>query len=211
MVAPDFGEAWRLAPYLTAVLLLELTPGPNMAYLVLVAAERGWRAGLMTVAGVTAGLLVWLLASIGGLVEIATARPQVLWTLKWAGVAYLLWLSIDTWRGAGEGGRSANDRHGSLFGRGFVANILNPKAALLYVSLIPAFVTKDEGALPAAALTLGLIHIAVSVVVHGSIVLGVAGSSRGLEAARPCNTRRLSRVFAVGLAAVAAWTAFGTS
>lgn len=209
-MALDLSEAWRLAPYLAAVLLLELTPGPNMAYLALVGAERGWRAGLMTVAGVTAGLLVWLLASIGGLVEIAAARPQVLWALKWAGVAYLLWLSVDTWRGEGDGGGARDVRSGSLFGRGFVANILNPKAALLYISLIPAFVAKDEGSLPAAALTLGLIHIAVSVLVHSSIVLGVAASSRGLQGAKPRDTRSLSRVFAIGLAGVAAWTAFGT-
>jgi threonine/homoserine/homoserine lactone efflux protein len=206
----ELGEVGRLAPYLAAVLILELTPGPNMAFLALVAAERGLRAGLVTVAGVTAGLLVWLLASIGGLVEIAAARPNLLWALKWAGVAYLVWLSVDTWRGAGDGGVTDGRAAGSLFGRGFLTNILNPKAALLYVSLIPAFVSKEPGALPAAALSLGLIHIAVSVTVHGAIVVGMATSRRRLGPAVAGQSSRLSKVFAVALAGVAVWTALGT-
>lgn len=209
-MAPDFGEAWRLAPYLAAVLLLELTPGPNMAYLALIAAERGRKAGLITVGGITAGLLVWLLASIGGLVEIAAARPSILFALKWAGVAYLAWLTVDTWRGAGTDGSASEAMARGLFGRGFLTNILNPKAALLYVSLIPAFVARDEGALPTAALALGLIHIAVSIVVHVSIVFGAVASIRRLPDGQALQPRTVSRLFAVGLAAVAVWTAFGT-
>lgn len=196
----------RLAPYLAAVLLLELTPGPNMAYLTLVAAQRGVRAGLVTVAGVTVGLLVWLLASIGGLVEIAAARPGLLWALKWAGVGYLVWLSIDTWRSA-DGPEAMGPAAGGLFGRGFLTNILNPKAALLYVSLIPAFVARAPTGLPVAALTLGLIHIAVSTLVHGSIVIGAALSRQRLQDFRAWRPRRLIRLCAVGLAGVAAWMA----
>lgn len=196
-----------LIPFLLAVLAMELTPGPNMAYLALVAARSGRRAGAAAVAGVTLGLTAYLLASVAGLAEAAQRWPWTYHVLRWAGVAYLLWLAYDAWREAPLRQLSGEaDALGRVFVRGMLANLLNPKAALLYVALLPAFIAPGENQ-AVQALTLGAIHIGVSLVVHSAIVL-FAGSARHLLARRGAWT---SRIMALALAAVAGWVAFATA
>lgn len=196
-----------LLPFLLAVLAMELTPGPNMAYLALVAARSGRRAGAAAVAGVTLGLAAYLLASIAGLAEAAQRWPWAYQMLRWAGVGYLLWLAFDAWRTVpAQADAAQTDAFGRVFVRGLVANLLNPKAALLYVALLPAFIAPDQN--PAAqALILGSIHLAVSLVIHGSIV-AFAGSARRLLASQGVWT---GRIMAITLVAVAAWLAVSTS
>lgn len=197
-------------PFLAAVLLLELTPGPNMGYLAIVATRFGRRAGLTTILGVTAGLTVYMLAAVFGLTEIILNVGWVYGLLRWAGVAYLLWLALDVWRGdpGGTGGADIAPPAERFMVRGLLANLLNPKAAVFYVGLLPAFTDPAQPFAP-QALVLGLTHIAVSVMVHIAIVLAAwraaslvmpdGGPRRGLRAA-----------FALGLAAIALWLAWET-
>lgn len=196
-----------LVPFLLTVLAMELTPGPNMAYLALVAARSGRLAGAAAVAGVTLGLLVYLLAAVAGLAEAAQRWPWAYQILRWAGVAYLFWLAFDAWR---DGERPvtgvAPDRRGRVFVRSLVANLLNPKAALFYVVLLPAFIRTGSDPV-AQALGLGAVHIAVSVLVHGSIVV-FAGGARDLLARQG---RWVGRAMGLALAAVAAWLAVSTA
>ncbi|MCR5875523.1 LysE family translocator [Phenylobacterium sp. J426] len=200
-------ELARLAPFFFAVLVLELTPGPNMGYLAVVAGQAGRRAGLVTIAGVTAGLGLCLLASIGGLAELMAARPSWLEALRWLGVGYFLWLAADAWRTAGRPADPARIDEPRLFVRGFVSNLLNPKAALLYVSLLPGFLDPDAGRVEVQALALGLVHIAVSIAVHLAIVLGAARAADAL--AGDGRLVALQRGAALLLVAVAAWLAAG--
>ncbi len=79
-------------------LLIELTPGPNMAYLATVALAQGRRPALMAVAGVALGLSLSGVAAALGLAAIAVSTPMLLDVLRYAGIAYLLWLAWDTWR-----------------------------------------------------------------------------------------------------------------
>lgn len=196
-----------LIPFLLAVLAMELTPGPNMAYLALVAARSGRRAGAVAVAGVTLGLGAYLLASVAGLAEAAQRWPWAYQALRWAGVAYLFWLAFDAWREAPPKAQADGVQpFGRIFVRGLVANLLNPKAALLYVTLLPAFIAPD-GDPVTQALILGSIHIGVSLVIHGSIVL-FAGSVRELMARQGPWT---GRIMALALASVAIWLVFATA
>ncbi|WP_430419140.1 LysE family translocator [Phenylobacterium sp.] len=196
-----------LIPFLLAVLAMELTPGPNMAYLALVAARSGRRAGAVAVAGVTLGLGAYLLASVAGLAEAAQRWPWAYQALRWAGVAYLFWLAFDAWREARPTALSDDAQPmGRIFVRGLVANLLNPKAALLYVALLPAFIAPD-GDPVTQSLILGAIHIGVSVVIHGSIVV-FAGSARALMVRQGAWT---GRIMALALAAVAVWLVFATA
>lgn len=196
-----------LIPFLLAVLAMELTPGPNMAYLALVAARSGRRAGAVAVAGVTLGLGAYLLASVAGLAEAAQRWPWAYQALRWAGVAYLFWLAFDAWREAPPKAQSDEAQPlGRIFVRGLVANLLNPKAALLYVTLLPAFIAPD-GDPVTQSLILGSVHIGVSLVIHGSIVL-FAGSARELMARQGPWT---GRIMALALAAVAVWLVFATA
>jgi threonine/homoserine/homoserine lactone efflux protein len=199
-----------ILPFLVAVSLIELTPGPNMGWLALVAAGRGRVAGLSAVAGITLGLAVWMVASAFGLTEVLLIWPAAFQIVRWAGVAFLFWLAWEAWCG-GEPGRdpAADDstRRG-LFLRGLTSNLLNPKAAVFYVALLPTFLRPDHGSALPQALTLGSLHLGVSVIVHGAIVLG-ASRVAGMAAGRVKGgwTRA---AMALGIAVVAVWMAWET-
>lgn len=190
-------------PFLLAVALVELTPGPNMVWLAVLTLAQGRSAGVRAVAGVTLGLCVYMLAAVVGVAGIAAAAPGVYAMLRLAGVTYLLWLAWDAWRGASE---NTPDTGQAPFWRGLVANLLNPKAAVFYVTLLPGFIEPDHAPFWAQALLLGLIHIAIAVFVHLFIVLAahqVTGYiGVGGETARAIALRRLA---AVGIALVAIW------
>lgn len=199
-----------LPAFLLAVAAVELTPGPNMAYLAVLSASRGRRAGLAAVIGITLGLAVYMLAAVTGLAEALMVYPSLLKGLRWAGVAFILWLAIEAWRGAAETSPSHTlpiSRRGQAW-RGFVANILNPKAAVFYLLLLPGFIAEGRAPAFVQALVLGCLHLFVSVVVHGAVVLfaarlgGLASSGAGQGHALV-----VRRVFALSLVLVAGWLA----
>ena len=199
-----------LPAFLLAVAAVELTPGPNMGYLAVLSASRGRRAGLAAVAGITLGLAVYMLAAVTGLAEAMLVYPSLLGVLRWAGVAYILWLALEAWRGAAETspGHTLPINRRSQAWRGFVANVLNPKAAVFYVLLLPGFIDEGRGPAFVQALLLGCIHLAVSVVVHGSVVL-LAARFGAWALSRTGRGRILAvrRVFALSLVLVAGWLA----
>ncbi len=198
-----------ILPFLVAVLLIELTPGPNMGWLALVAAGRGRGAGLAAVAGVTLGLTVWMLAATAGLTQALLRAPALYQGLRWAGVAFLLWLAWEAWRVPPDRTApvDAATRRG-LFLRGLTGNLLNPKAAVFYVVLLPGFIRPDHGPAWGQALWLGGGHILIAVVVHVAIVLGAdrAGHAALARTQGPV----VRALMAGGIAAVALWTAWQT-
>jgi threonine/homoserine/homoserine lactone efflux protein len=198
-------------PFLLAVALIELTPGPNMGWLALVSVARGRLAGFAAVAGVTAGLAAWMLAAAFGLTELLLAWPAVYQAIRWAGVVFLLWLAWEAWRGTGDPAAGDGDDHRTLRGlflRGLTGNLLNPKAAVFYVALLPTFMRPDHGSPLIQALTLGGLHLVVAVGVHSLIVLGGAGAS-GAVLTR-VQGPALRAVMAGGIALVALWMAWET-
>lgn len=203
-----------LFPFIILALLSELTPGPNMGFLAIVSARLGARAGLATVAGVTAGLVALLLIAVGAFFEVITIAPWAYEVLRWAGAGYLLWLAVELWRGDFEASatRLANLPVGSRLAlRGFTANLLNPKAAAFYLVVLPGFTDAQAGPVAQQALVLGAIHIAVSVVVHVSIVLAASGVHPLLRAASLERGRALMRrLLAVAMVAIALWLLWET-
>lgn len=193
------------------MVLVELTPGPNMAYLAALSAERGRLAGWAAVLGIQLGLAVYLVASVLGVTQLLLAWPPAWEILRWSGVAYLLWLAWDGWRGEKpRPGEVATTSDGlpTLIGRGFLANILNPKAALFYVTLLPGFVREGYAAPAVQAGLFGTGHLLISGLVHGGIVLAAAGAGRLL--ARTTGMGRLRKAMAVGIVLVAIWLAWQT-
>jgi threonine/homoserine/homoserine lactone efflux protein len=202
-------EASQVWPFLAAVALIELTPGPNMGYLALVSIRSGWRAGLITVAGVTLGLSVYLAATLLGLAEATLRWPWIYDTLRWGGVGYLVWLAWDAWRGAGAGpSEGAVLDGGRLFLRGLLTNLLNAKAAVFFVAILPAFVRPEAGQPLAQATVLGVIYLAVALIVHLAIV-GSAGRLKPIldDAGGEAAASWLRPAFALALLGVAAWVA----
>ncbi|WP_346427341.1 LysE family translocator [Caulobacter sp. 17J65-9] len=202
-----------LPRFFVAMAVVELTPGPNMGYLASLSAACGRKAGLTAVAGVTLGLAAYMIAAAFGLTGVLLAYPLLYQALRWAGVIYLLWLAFEAWsaeREAAPRGPQGAACYGEWFRHGLFANLLNVKAAAFYVVLLPSFISPARPALP-QALTLGAMHLSISVVVHSAIVLLAARAGTGLGAAgdHP-KARRVRRAFAVAIAVVALWLAWDT-
>lgn len=200
-----------IVPFLVAVALIELTPGPNMGWLALVSLARGRLAGFAAVAGVTLGLAAWMLAAAFGLTEALLIWPWLYQLIRWAGVVFLLWLAWEAWRGDGDPAAGDGEEHRTLrdlFLRGMTGNLLNPKAAVFYVALLPTFMRPDHGSPLTQALTLGGLHLGVAAAIHSLIVLGGAGAG-GLVLTR-VQGPGLRALMAGGIAVVALWMAWET-
>jgi threonine/homoserine/homoserine lactone efflux protein len=195
-----------LASYVMTVLVIELTPGPNMAYLAALTLGAGRKAGFAAVAGVCVGLALIGVAAAAGLAALITASPAIWTALRWAGGLYLLYLAWETWRGeketspAGTGSLSRSTMR--YFRRGVITNVLNPKAALFYVAIVPRFLP-STGATLLQGLGLTAISVAVATCVHLAIVLLAARLHPMLSG--PGRMERTRHVLAIALAAIAVW------
>ncbi|HDZ75425.1 MAG TPA: LysE family translocator [Aurantimonas coralicida] len=165
-----------------------LTPGPNMIYLISRSICQGPKAGLISLGGVALGFVFYMLCAAFGVTALLLAAPFAYDALRFAGAAYLLYLA---WQAVKPGGHSAfevkdlpRDTPSKLFGMGFLTNLLNPKIALMYMSLLPQFITQDHGSILTQSLILGVTQIAVSVLVN-SIIAILAGSIAVFLASRP--------------------------
>lgn len=198
-----------ILPFLVAVTLIELTPGPNMGYLAALSAAEGRVAGFKAVLGVTLGLSVYMLLAVLGVAELIAAAPLLYGVLRWAGVFYLLYLAVEAWRGASETspGHAAAMDH-APFWRGLIANLLNPKALVFYVALLPGFIAPDRAPFWLQALVLGAAHLVISVIIHGAIVIGAARA--GELIAKTSHLSLARRVLALSIAAIALWLAWET-
>lgn len=165
-----------------AALLMVLTPGPNMIYLVSRSSCQGRQAGFVSLLGVIGGFIVHMSAAAVGLTAVFLAVPLAYDLLRWAGGAYLLWLA---WQAVRPGARSPfeartlpPDTHARLFAMGFLTNLLNPKIAVFYLSIFPQFVVPARGGVFVQSMTLGMTQIAVSFTVNLGIVWFAARLSR---------------------------------
>ena len=166
-----------------------LTPGPNMIYLISRSICQGRIAGLISLGGVALGFMVYMLCAALGITALLMAVPFAYDALKLGGALYLLYLA---WQAVKPGGRSAfqlrdlpRDGPRRLFMMGFVTNLLNPKVAVIYLSLLPQFIVPDgHGSVLAQSLVLGFTQIMISVSVNALIALS-AGSIASFLAAKP--------------------------
>ncbi len=197
-------ESASFLSFLMAAAAMEFTPGPNMAWLALLAASAGRAAGLAAVAGIALGLALQGLAAALGVAALMAAWPDLAVALHLAGVGYLVWLAIGSWRdaarpehhlpGGGEGATTG-------FRHGLVSNLLNPKAAVFFVAVLPGFLPGAPAL--AGTLLLSAVYLAIASAVHLGIVLAAGAVRPWLE--DPAVSARLHRVQAVVLLAVAAW------
>lgn len=171
---------WPL--FITAGLLLNLTPGADMALVVRSAASQGARAGAAAALGVSAGCGVHIAAAALGLSALLAGSPMAFSLLRWVGAAYLVWLGLGLWRAhaAGATGRGAGPHHrpaaghGRLFRQGFLTNALNPKVALFFLAFVPQFIQPDAPHKALAFAVLGAVFVFNSTLVNLAIAAGTA-------------------------------------
>ncbi|GIG67229.1 threonine/homoserine/homoserine lactone efflux protein [Phytomonospora endophytica] len=183
-----------------------LTPGPNMIYLVSRSITQGRRAGLISLGGVAVGFVVYVIATAAGLAAVFALVPAVYTALKIAGAGYLLYLA---WQALKPGGKAVFapkdlpvDSPRKLFTMGLVTNLLNPKIAILYVSLLPQFIDPEGAPVALQSLELGLVQITIAITVNGLIAMG-AGSIARFLGKRPLWMRAQRWVMGTVLAALA--------
>ncbi|HDR9179916.1 TPA: LysE family translocator [Burkholderia vietnamiensis] len=167
---------------------MALTPGPNMLYLISRSICQGRRAGLVSLGGVALGFVFYMFCAAFGITALLLTVPYAYDALRFCGAAYLLYLA---WQALRPGGRSAfevrqlpHDSGARLFAMGFVTNLANPKIAVMYLSLLPQFISPAYGSVLAQSLALGCVQIAVSVSVN-ALIACMAGSIAGFLAGRP--------------------------
>ncbi len=174
--------------FLVACVLLVLTPGPNLLYVISRTLCQGRGAGLISLAGTTSGFVVHIVAASLGLSAVLIAVPVMFDAVRFAGAAYLLWLAFDSVRSRGAGlftPRSlVPEPPAKLYRTGLLTSILNPKVALFYLALFPQFIVPAHGHVLVQSLALGATQIVIAVVGDALFVLAAARISRWL-AKRP--------------------------
>lgn len=195
-----------------AIFLIELTPGPNMAWLAALALAQGRSAGLTACIGIALGLLVNALVAGFGVAAFIIANPEWWQALRWGGVLFMLWLAWEAWREVGDPVQVAGTgavrpvrRH---FLSGLMVNLFNPKALIFFAVLIPQYMGPGT---PATGLIIAvsLVSVVIATLVHIAIVLG--GSSLTQWLADSGRSRPVRKLLALSLIGVAIWFAFGAA
>ncbi|MCS4237807.1 threonine/homoserine/homoserine lactone efflux protein [Myroides gitamensis] len=162
-----------------AALILAITPGPNMVYLISRTLSQGKKAGLISLLGVMVGFLFHILLVSFGLTAVLFAIPYAYTILKWTGALYLVYLAFQAVKPNGKNIFDVEqtlkiDKPSKLFSIGFLTNVLNPKVAVFYLSLFPQFIKPMHGSVLLQSLTLGTTQLIVSFLNNLLIILFAA-------------------------------------
>lgn len=200
-----FIEASVLLTFVFTSTIIELTPGPNMAYLAILTTAEGKRAGFSAVAGVAVGLLIIGLAASAGLATLISQSNVLYQSLRWAGIAYLLWLACEGWQEDRETspGKAAAFQV-TYFYRGLITNLLNPKAILFYVAILPSFLDINQDLIKQAT-ALTIIYVCIATAIHTLVVVAAHASRRFFASRNPLYVRRISSLLLVLVATWFAW------
>jgi threonine/homoserine/homoserine lactone efflux protein len=165
--------------FLGAVLILLITPGPNMAFVLTSGAAYGWRGGVAAAIGIGVVDLIFTLICAFGLAGLLSAYPTAFEAIRWAGAAYLVYLAVNCIRTAGleraAGIVAAEPSRWAIFVRGLASNIANPKAILFFLVFIPQFIDAGQGSVFVQFVLLGSALAVIGTVFHGS--LGAIGAA----------------------------------
>lgn len=189
-------DAQHLFLFILAGVLLNLTPGPDVLYIVNHALRKGARMGVVAALGINAGCCVHVVAAAVGVGALLAASATAFSVLKWAGAAYLLWVGVrllfgtqKRWGFAGAPppaygqpstgqAQSAIEGPWSVFRGGFLTNVLNPKVAIFFLAFVPQFIPADSQHKALAFLLLGAVFVADSIAVNALWALAAAWLAR---------------------------------
>jgi threonine/homoserine/homoserine lactone efflux protein len=166
-----------LPVFFAAMFLLNITPGPDMLYVLARATGQGRAAGLVSALGVGAGGFFHIFAVAFGLAGLLHTVPVAYNALRFAGAAYLIYLGVRTLLARGPGENAAPVAPASLmriFAQGVLTNVLNPKVALFFLAFLPQFINRNGSAF-AQTVELGLIFDCSGTIVN--VIVALAASS----------------------------------
>lgn len=176
--------------YVTAVFLISATPGPNMLHVMTQSIAHGPRKATVTMAGLMSAVLLCLIASALGLGALLKASPMLFAVLRYAGVAYLIWLGLKAWRApivdGGNGAASAMPAS-KLYGTALLTGLSNPKLIIFAAALFPQFLDTARPFTEQLAILVAS-FIVIESFWYGVYALGGMKLKRWLE---PANRQRL--------------------
>jgi threonine/homoserine/homoserine lactone efflux protein len=195
-----------LVPFAIAVIVIALTPGPDMTFFIGRALAQGRAAGLAALAGACSGIVVHTMAVALGLSALIVAAPAAFLALKIAGAVYLAWLAVQAIRHGSAltlpGAPSSERSLAATWVSGLAINLLNPKILLFFMTFLPQFVRADDPDAAAKLVTLGLLFIVISLFVTVPMILAADRVAMVLRG-RPRIARAIDWVFASVFAAFA--------
>ncbi|MFC5815274.1 LysE family translocator [Nonomuraea harbinensis] len=163
-----------LALFCAATLAILLVPGPAVIFIVTRSVAQGRAAGLVSVLGVHAGSVVHVVAAALGVSALLAASATAFTIVKYAGVAYLVWLGLRKLLARGSAEEMVELPEQSkrrMFWEGFVVNVLNPKTAIFFMAFLPQFADPAAGAVAPQMLVLGLLWMALGMASDGTYAL----------------------------------------
>jgi len=166
-----------LAVFSGAVLLLLLSPGPNMAFVVSHGVTHGWRGGMASALGIGVADVLWTALTATGVTALVASWPPSFDVIRYAGVVYLLWLVFKTLqkRPVPNAGHIDRVPLGRVFLQAMLNSLLNPKALLFFVVFLPQFVRPEAGDIAVQLMVLGGVLTVIAAVFHG--LLGIFGGA----------------------------------
>ena len=182
-------DGHQLLLFIAAGWLLNLTPGPDVLYIVTRALKNGLRAGLVAGLGIAAGCLVHVTAAAVGLGALLAASSTAYALLKWLGALYLLWLGLRLLLSRGDGALAAVARDAAglapvsvaakeVFLGGFWTNVLNPKVAIFFLAFVPQFIAPGTEHKALAFVLLGVLFTVNAIPVNALWALAASGLVR---------------------------------
>lgn len=179
----------QLFAFTLAALLITATPGPDNLMVLGMGMSRGRRQGIAFGLGCALGCLSHTVLAVLGVSALVAASPVAFTVLKLVGGAYLVWLGVNALRHAGasapvQGAGAPAEATRTLFLKGMLANAINPKVVLFFLSFLPQFVVPEQGHVQAQLGLLGVVFTLQAAVLFG-LLAGFAGTIGGWLNRRP--------------------------
>lgn len=188
--------------FLLTSLVVILLPGTGVIYTLALGISRGLRAGLLAALGGTLGIVPHILASVAGLAAVLHASALAFETLRYIGVAYLLFIAWSLLKESGtldlEPARPTSETALRILRKGILTNILNPKLSLFFVAFLPQFVPADAPDVTARMLLLGCVFMLLTFLVF-AVYAALAAGLRQQVLSRPGIMIWMQRGFAAAL------------
>ncbi|TCL70218.1 LysE family translocator [Rhizobium sp. BK251] len=161
--------------FLSAATLLNISPGPDIAFILGHTIRSGKHAGFAALFGIWSGACIHVMMAAVGLSAILAASALAFSVVKWVGAAYLIWLGIKALRSRGEGAwidEARNERRlTQVFRQGIFVSLLNPKVAIFFLAFLPQFVVEGAGPVWAQLLLHGMLIIVVAAFIEPPLIL----------------------------------------
>ena len=194
--------------FLAATLALNLTPGPDMLYVITRSATEGRAAGLASALGIATGCVVHTVLVAAGVAGLLAAIPTAFTVVRLAGAAYLIYLGVRRLISSGASSplrALVPARLRTIYWQGVVTNVLNPKVALFFLAFLPQFVDRHSGHVSLQLAALGSLFNVSGTIVNVLVALVASGAARWTGGPWTPWANRASGVVFLGLGLRLAW------